>query len=259
MILTADYHTHTTYSHGKGGVFDNVREAKNKGLIEIGITDHGFSHPVFGLSKRKLPKLREDIIKAEEELKVKTYRGIESNIISDKGGVDLKEKDYDKFDLFLAGFHKFVLCKPKALFTFFIPTLSTDFFSFKPSESLKRKNTEIFINVIKKNPVDIITHLNFCCFTNVREVAKACADYGTYIELNAKKAHLSKDDIYEISKEEVDFIISSDAHSPKRVGEISLVEELLKDGISDEKRIANINGRLPDFRFRRYKKEKGIL
>ena len=37
MILTADYHTHTTYSHGKGTVSENAAVAEEKGLKEIAI------------------------------------------------------------------------------------------------------------------------------------------------------------------------------------------------------------------------------
>ena len=42
MILTADYHTHTVFSHGKGQIIDNANVAKLKGLKEVGISDHGF-------------------------------------------------------------------------------------------------------------------------------------------------------------------------------------------------------------------------
>ena len=53
MNLNADYHTHTVFSHGKGDVIDNARAAAEKGLKELGIADHGFAHPAFGLRKRK--------------------------------------------------------------------------------------------------------------------------------------------------------------------------------------------------------------
>ena len=56
MILTGDYHTHTKFSHGKGTIYDNALMAKKIGLKEIGISDHGFSHPAFGLRKRYLKK-----------------------------------------------------------------------------------------------------------------------------------------------------------------------------------------------------------
>ena len=110
-------------------------------------------------------------------------------------------------------------------------------------KSLIDLNTKTFINVIKKNPVDIITHVNFCCFADAVEVAKAAADYGTYIELNAKKTHLTDDELYEIEKTGVNFIIGSDAHAPERVGEISLVEQTLKRVCISEDRIVNINGK----------------
>ena len=51
MILTADYHTHTPYSHGKNTVLENAVAAKEKGLKQLGITDHGFNHLLFGLKR----------------------------------------------------------------------------------------------------------------------------------------------------------------------------------------------------------------
>jgi putative hydrolase len=85
------------------------------------------------------------------------------------------------------------------------------------------------------------------------EVAKAAADYGTYIELNANKVHLTDEEIYEILKTDARFIISSDAHSPERVGEISLVEDMIKRLNFPTDRIDNVDGRLPKLRFKAMK------
>ena len=254
MILTADYHTHTTYSHGKGGVIDNAISAKEKGLIELGITDHGFSHPAFGLRKRKISSYLQDCKNATTQTGVKVLVGIESNITSTNGGVDLKPNMYDKFDIFLAGIHKFIMYKFASWFSLSIPNLFCSTLKMdKVPKSLIKSNTKAFVEVIKKNPVDIITHLNFCCFADVVEVAKVAADYGTYLELSSKKIHFSDEEFYKVCKTGVNFVISSDAHSPNRVAEISLIEQTLNRIDFPLDRIKNIDGRLPDFRFNAFK------
>ena len=257
MILTSDYHTHTKYSHGKGTVLENALAAKKIGLKEIGISDHGFAHPAFGLRKGKLPSLKSDCEQATEITGVKTLVGIESNIIGRDGTVDLKPKYYDYFDIFLAGLHKFVLFKIGTFFSVSAPDILSTYLKRKQvSKSLIKRNTETFINVVKNNPVDVITHLNFFCFADVKEVGKACADYGTYIELNSKKVHLSDFEIEELLKTDVKFVIDSDAHTTDRVGEISLVEQMIERTGFPTDRIMNIDGRLPDFRFKKFKDGK---
>ncbi len=254
MILTSDYHTHTVFSHGKGQVIDNALVAKEKGLKELGISDHGFSHPAFGLTKRKVPKIKQLCKEASEQTGVNVLLGIESNIIGTDGTVDLKENMYDNFDLFLAGIHKFVLYKFGTIFSLFLPNFFTETFNKnKVSKRLINENTKTFINVIKNNPVDIITHINFGCFTDPVEVAKVASDYGTLIELNSKKVHLSDEDLYNVAKTGVNFVINSDAHTPNRVAEISLVEKQLARVNIPRERIMNIDGKLPQLRFRAFK------
>ena len=81
MLFYGDYHTHTIYSHGKGTVRDNVMAAKQKGLKEIAITDHGLKHIAFGLKNKKIIKLKNDIEEIKDSLGVKVLLGIEANII----------------------------------------------------------------------------------------------------------------------------------------------------------------------------------
>ena len=257
MILTGDYHTHTKYSHGKGLVIENAEVAYSKGLKEIAITDHGFSHPAFGLRKRKLSSLRKDIDTAKEKFGINVLMGIESNLLSDKGDVDLKEDNYDKFDLFAVGIHKFVLYKPKGVFNIFLPNFFTSTFNGRPSKSLVKANTLAFTNAVKKHPIDFITHLNYCCYSDAVEVAKVCADYGTFLELSGKKEHLTKDELHLVAKTGVKFILNSDAHTIDRVGDIALANGLITEGVISKEQIVNIDGKTPDFRFKNYKL-KGI-
>ena len=256
MQLTADFHTHTTYSHGKGSVMENALVAKEKGLKMVGISDHGFAHSVFGLSKKKIPNLIIDTKEATEKTGVKVLVGIESNVTSLSGDVDLKPCLYDKFDIFLAGIHKLIFFKFGSYFRFGIPNLMyTTFKSKNASKGLIDRTTKAMIEVIKKNPVDVITHLNFCSYLDPVEIAKVASDYGTYIELNAKKVHLSDEDLYKVYNTGARFLINSDAHTPDRVGEISLVENTLKKINFPLDKIDNIEGRLPNFRFKAFKEK----
>ncbi len=258
MFITADYHTHTVFSHGKGDVIDNAIIAKEKGLKAVGIADHGFNHPAFGLSQNKIAPLKERIENAKKLTGINVLLGIESNIIGTDGTVDLKPKNYDDFDLFIAGVHKFVAYKFGSIFSLAIPSLYKTYIAKKHvSKRLVDLTTKTYINVIKNNPVDIISHLNFCCFSNALEVAKCASDYGTYIELNSKKVHLTEQEIDDIiNKTSAKFILSSDAHSKDRVGDFSLALNLVDKLNIPIDRIANAD-KIPEFRFNKFKSEAG--
>ena len=256
MILTADYHTHTPYSHGKNTVAENVGKAKELGLREIGITDHGFSHVAFGLRRRKLDDCIKECRQAESEFGVKVLVGMEANIRGIDGKTDMTKADFEKFDIFLCGKHVFIWYDKFTDFTRYgVGNFIADKFHAKPSKKLIERNTTAYINAVKNNPVDILSHLGYLCPADTLEVAKCVADCGTYIELNSKKQHLTDEELLEIAtKTSARFVINSDAHSSNRVGDIALVVEQLSRLNFPLDRIDNIDGRLPTFRFAEYKK-----
>lgn len=253
MEIIADYHTHTTYSHGTGSVFENMLKAKELGIKEIAISDHGFAHPFFGLKKSALSSLRTDCEIASADTGVNVLVGIESNLISENGDTDLTEDLYDKFDVFLAGIH---VCVKYKSFAAFSKLGVTSPFLYKvhgePSEKLKAFTTKAYINAIEKNPIDAITHLDYRAFASVREVADCCRINGTYVEINTKKTHMTDEQWKEVYSTGVNFIIGSDAHSPDRVGDDKDAIKLIDRLGFDRARVHNI-GRLPDFRFKKYK------
>ena len=67
---------------------------------------------------------------------------------------------------------------------------------------------------------------------------------------------MSDEELFAILNTGVNFVINSDAHTPDRVGEISLVEKLLELVPVPEERIMNINGKIPKMRFKAYKGEQ---
>ena len=254
MILTADYHTHTPYSHGKNTVLENVTAAKKLGLKQIGITDHGFNHFLFGLKRGNLVDLRGEIDEAEKLTGLKVFMGMESNLISVDGDTDMKEKDLEFFDLFLLGIHEVLKYKSFSdMYGILIKNYTAYKLGKKPSDKVIATTTKAYINVIKNNPVDILTHINYKCYCNLEEVAKCCADYGTYIEINTKKRHVSAEELNLMASTGVRFVIDSDAHSADRVGDLRIAEELLSEASVPLDRIENIDGLLPDFRFAEYK------
>ena len=256
ILLTGDYHTHTPYSHGENTVEENVFRAKELGLKEVGITDHGLSHVAFGLRKRKINEYIAECRAAQEKYGVKVLVGLEANIRGKSGKSDLTEKEYELFDLYLCGKHTFIWYDT---FVDMCMYGGGNLLSDKLSKNKKliEYNTKAYIEAIKNNPIDAITHLNYRCPCDTLEVAKCAADYGTYLELNSKKQHLSDEQLGEIFvKTDVRFIIDSDAHSAKRVGDIALVEEQLSRLQFSMDRIDNVEGRTPNFRFTEYKKQK---
>lgn len=257
MYLTADYHTHTPYSHGKNTVLENAVAAKAKGLKEIAITDHGFNHILFGLKRKKLSSLRAEIEEAKKLTGINVLMGMESNLISIDGETDMKQSDLRFFDIYLCGIHEVLRYKSFSdMYKILIKNYSAYKLWRRPSDKVIENTTKAYINIIKNNPIDIITHINFKCCCNLEEVAKCCADYGTYIEINTKKRHVSAEELNMMAATGVRFVIDSDAHSASRVGDTKIAEEILAQASVPLEQIDNIDGRLPKFRFAEYKAEK---
>lgn len=257
-MIEQDLHTHTTYSHGTGSILDNALAAQKKGIKLIGITDHGFNHPFYKMKRGKLALMKKECEQAESLTGVKVLLGVEANVIGVSGKTDVKQSDYAALDLYLAGMHRMVLSdKLSDYFKLFIPDLAVSFFKLKPSAGLIKRCTAAYINAIKSQPIDVLTHLNYYCFANALEVAKCCADYGTYLEINTKKTHLSDEEWQEIiDKTNVGFVIDSDAHSPERVGDAALAQDLFTRVSFPKNRIFNAYGNNLSLRFSEYKRSK---
>lgn len=256
MKLTADYHTHTPYSHGKNTVLENAVAAKKANLQEIAITDHGFNHLLFGLKRRALSDLRAEIEEAEKLTGVKVLMGMESNLISVSGQTDMRESDLQYFDIYLCGIHEVLKYKNLSdMSNIMLKNYLAYKLGKKPSQAVIDSTTRAYVNAVRDNPIDILTHINYKCCCDLQEVAKVCADYGTYIEINTKKRHVSAEELNLMASTGVRFVIDSDAHSADRVGDTKIAEELLKQADVPLSQIDNIEGRLPAFRFKEYKEK----
>lgn len=234
--MVYDHHTHTIYSHGKGTVEDNVKVAAEKGLKSIAITDHGPGHLTYGFDMKKVPEIRKEIARLKPLYPdVNILLGIEANTLRVAPYLDLTEEDKAQFDIILAGYHYGIAragCVPN--------WVSGHTGLFGGDSSLKVKNTAMILDALYENHIDVLTHPGDKGPFDIEDIAKACADTGTMMEINMKHAHLTVEEIRIAARYDVAFIIGSDAHVPEKVGsyEASLARAL-EAGL-DPARIVNI-------------------
>ena len=97
-----------------------------------------------------------------------------------------------------------------------------------------------YINAVNKYDIKVISHMNYLMKVDCKRVAEACAKRGTLIELNGKKIDFTEKDVEDMLSTDVKFIVDSDAHSKKRVGDVSVgIDFALKHNIPFD-RIVNI-------------------
>ncbi len=243
-MYSGDYHTHTTLSHGSGSLEDNIKAAIAAGLKEIAITDHGFGHRTYAVKRKEWYGARADIALLRKQYpQIKILLGLECNIISANGDVDLLEGERDTLDIMVCGFHRLVKANSmKDSFGFCLPNLMG-----AKSPKMIAKNTDAYIKLIEKHSVDVISHLNYSIVTDAVEVARACREYGVFLELNGKRINLTDAEIEKITEEGTQFIVDSDAHSPQKVGDFAVPQSVIDRIKIPEVQIANLN-KTPKFR-----------
>lgn len=241
MKVYADYHTHTVYSHGKGTIEDNIKMAIDLGLERIAICDHGPGHIGFGVNKKKLIKMREEIDYYNKKYsEIEVLLSVESNIVSYSGDIDISNDMLKYFDMIAVGFHFGVLMNnvKDNYRAFVMNTLA------KKSEKIHRKivklNTDALINAINKYPIDIITHPGAKMDIDIDRLAIAAAKQNVALEVNAKHGHLTVENIIKAAKHDVKFVLGSDAHHPNRVGDVKDSIRRVMEAKLDIDRIINI-------------------
>jgi len=237
--LLGDYHIHTTFSDGKNSVIEMVRSAKDAGLKECAITDHGFGRVIKGLRKKSFGKLVGEIESARSEMPVLV--GVEANLRSLRGDIDIPKQYRDKFDIVLCGVHMAVNYTPLAFLTFEIPNLFFRFILHYTPKFMVRRNTRTVQKAIERNHIDVWTHPNKYFKVDVVEISKTCAERGTLVELNGKRISFRPIDFERMCRNGANFIIGSDAHDTRRVGSMTKVEEFLRNCDYDPACIININ------------------
>jgi putative hydrolase len=240
----ADWHTHTCYSHGVGTVLDNAYAAQRRGLKEIAIADHGPAN-LFGVGVGNLDTfacIRSDIEEAKRQVSgVKVLYAAEANVIDTDGTIDIPLPMQDVFDLLLIGLH--ILVKPRSLWRA-MPIAYSNIMAKVCRQGERQalvKNTDMLVAAVHRNRVHIVTHPGYRLPIDTRELAKACVVTGTAMEINSGHRHTTCDYLRRAAETGVLFAIGSDAHEPRRVGDLTAGWNLARQAGLDPQQILNVS------------------
>lgn len=221
MKINGDLHTHTQYSHGKSTVEENVKSALAKGLKRIAITDHGSGHVFYGVKKNRWMELKEEIARVQEMYpQIRIDFGVEANIISMDGTIDVEESMLSLFDVVNVGYHYGVgIHKVSDLFGFYLLNALAKILPLlvKPARSA---NTRALVRAMEKYSIHMITHPGAKVPVDIGVIARKAAEKKVILEINAHHGHLTVEELKVAMKEPVHFAINSDAHHQEHVGRV---------------------------------------
>lgn len=239
MKYYGDYHTHSRYSDGKESVERIADAARQRGLSEVAITDHGPNVIVSGVKNLDSYRRVLEEIHGLEIPGIRVLAGAEANIIDLEGKLDVPPAVCEQLDVLICGLHPYS-----------VPANIRDGYRLFGRNHLRHlsrgrrqkavnANTRAVVAALENNPVDILSHPGLFFEVDVEEVARACVRENVLFEINCGHHHPELEDVEIAFRAGVKFIISSDAHFYDTVGELEygtrLVEKL---GIPAE-RIAN--------------------
>jgi len=207
-MLKVDLHTHSIASgHAFNTIYEMVSEAKERGIKLIGMTEHG---PAMGGAPYPGYFSMSDEI--DELYGVKVLLGIEANILSKEGKIDLSDELLKKQGIVLAGLHSRTPYQNNSL----------------------ENNTLATINAMRNPLVQIISHPYHVKFpVDIKKVFDEATQTKTLLELNNRRFYYeaSNESFLNAYRELVEYskkygyplIIGSDAHVAKKIGEDSSV------------------------------------
>lgn len=240
MRISADYHTHTTYSDGRTSHEDNVRQAIQLGLKTIGIADHAWGHAFYGIKKNRMSEIQREVARLKERYpEIRILLSIEANILGRSGKLDVTKEEMGWFDVVQAGYH--FGSKPTSLddvLTHLINYLNRLFGLFKKI-AIKR-NTQALINAMKNYPFHILTHPGDKGPVDIVAVAEASIKYNKMLEINKRHSYMTVEQLKQIKDMDVKLVIGSDAHRLEDIGQVDeCIARVIESGV-DPIKVVNL-------------------
>jgi len=221
----ADLHIHTVGSgHAYSTIQEVLEQAKKKGLKVIAITDHGpkmpdGAHPYYFWNQKILP---------EKIAGIRVLKGIEANIITSDGLLDLEPAMSKYLDLVIASCHTHV----------------------SPEDQSCDMNTKMYLKALDHPQVNILGHIEnppFPC--QLEEIVAVAKEKNKLIEINNASFTVARQGALEnclkvlqaVKDTGADTIINSDAHISYLVGSYETAFKAAKKIGIKESQILNFN------------------
>ena len=223
MIITADYHTHTNYSHGKGMPEENVLAAIEKGLRRIAISEHAGAHLFYGVRGGRLLRLRREVDALAKRYanEIEVLFGLECNLIAagrcdaPRPGADIPQgADLAPFDVLLLGYHKGVWPADRVTRGAFAE-------SFGIGHADPVKVAQALLETAAQYRIHMLSHPCEYVQADIPTLARGAAELGILLEINASHVSMSCAQLREAAACGASFVIGSDAHTPGRVGDFA--------------------------------------
>ncbi len=221
MKIEVDTHTHTVLSgHAHSTLLENAAAAAKNKLHGFVLTDHGptlpGAPPEFNIGT--YPYIP-DYIEG-----VRIYTGVEANIISCYGDIDISEKYLKLVDFVIAGMHEIIF----------------------PSGG-KKHDTQAAAGALENKYVDIIAHPDNPGFSlDYEALVKSAARYGKLLEVNDhsfdyRLGGIANADKYLklCRKHDVRVAVSSDAHFASYIGHHDTALQVLENNGFPEELVIN--------------------
>lgn len=224
MRIIADMHTHTIVSgHAYSTLQENLRAAKERGLLFMATTEHGPAMPnaphlyYFG-NLRVLPR---------EVDGVRLLKGVEANIMNSEGELDLPERYLQRLEYVAVGLHSDCI-----------------------APGTQEENTRAIVAAIENPYVDAIVHPGNPAFPiDFLQVLLAAAAAGVLIEINNSSLVSSRagstDRCREIAclaaQHDVAVVLGSDAHWSGQVGLLDKAFAMATEAGIPAKNILNLD------------------
>ena len=201
--VNGDLHTHTTWSDGGNTVTEMVEGAAAFGHDYIAITDHATGPGMVGgvgVPDEELREQRAEVESVAGEADISVFTGVEANIGTD-GSVSVADDLLAELDVVVAS----------------------------PHAGLDGDGTDRLVAAAEHPDVDIIGHptgryLNrrSGLDVDIERLAKAAAENGTALEINASPSRLdlAGSAVKRAIEAGATVVINTDAHSPQSFGQI---------------------------------------